>query len=68
MKLTNGEERHFTTGRYICPQKKVEVDLEAEVPRAWVEWPIRVPCQACGKEHLLQYEDVRQLEPIFGRE
>ena len=68
MTQDKGEERHFPTGCYICPKLKKEAQLEAEVPRAWVHWPIRVQCSACGEEHLLEYDDVIQKEPVFGRE
>jgi len=69
MKLTKEEERHFVAGCYTCPQTKTEVQLEADVPRPWVEWPMRVQCKSCGKEHVLEYDDVRQCGgPTFGRE
>ena len=62
------EERHFATGCFICPLTKTEVELEADVPRAWVNWPVRVKCKACGQEHLLEYQDVRSSSPVFGYE
>jgi hypothetical protein len=62
------EPRHFRAGSYTCPRTKEEVDLELEVPRAWAEWPLQVRCKACGNVHRLEYDDVRQKEPIFGRE
>jgi hypothetical protein len=60
--------RHFEAGWYICPVRHLEVPLEAAVPRVWVHWPVRVGCVACGEEHVLQYDDVRQKEPAFGHE
>ncbi len=68
MTQDKAEERHFTTGCYTCPKSKKEAELEAEVPRAWVHWPIRVQCRACGEEHLLEYDDVHQCCPVFGYE
>ena len=68
MKLTKEPGRHFAAGSYVCPQTLAEVELEADVPRAWVEWPIRVQCKACGMQHLLEYDDVHQKDPLFGRE
>ncbi len=62
------KSRHYVAGSYTCPATQAEVELEVEVPRPWIEWPIRVKCQACGMEHLLQYEAVRQKEPAFGHE
>ncbi len=60
--------RHYGTGAYICPVTRAQVQVEADAPRPWVQWPMRVRCKSCGKEHLLQYEDVRQQEPVFGHE
>lgn len=65
---TKEEPRRFPTGCYICPVKKTEVELDADVPRAWVQWPVQVVCKACGQPHLLEYEQVHQCSPIFGRE
>ena len=63
------QAQHFLTGCYICPETKQEVTLESDVPRAWVKWPVRVAsCQACGHEHVLEYDDVRHCDPIFGHE
>ncbi len=62
------EERHFEAGCYTCPVTHEEMHLETDVPRAWVHWPVRVVCKACGQEHLLQYEDVDQCCPVFGYE
>lgn len=60
--------RHYPAGSYTCPVLKVAVELEADVPRPWVEWPVRVHCKECGGDHLLQYDDVQQHEPVFGHE
>ena len=62
------EERHFRTGCYMCPITRSDVLLEMSVPRPWVNWPVRVLCKACGQEHVIEYSDVRQLEPVFGHE
>jgi hypothetical protein len=62
------EPRHFAAGTYTCPVTHVEVELEADVPRPWVHWPIRIACSSCGETHLLNYEDVLQHEPAFGHE
>lgn len=68
MRYPKEDPRHFGVGTYTCPVKNVEVELQADVPRPWVEWPYRVRCSACGEEHELGYEDVRQREPAFGHE
>lgn len=68
MDWTHEPEHHYPVGCYTCPVTKAETNLEAETPRAWVHWPMHVHCKACGGEHLLQYDDVRTCEPIFGRE
>ncbi len=60
--------RQFTSGVFLCPTLRTEVTLETEVPRPWVHWPMTVTCKACNLTHVLNYEDVRQLEPAFGRE
>lgn len=62
------EPRHYGVGSFTCPVTQKDVELEADVPRAWVPWPMRVMCRSCGKEHVLQYDDVRQKEPVFGHE
>lgn len=61
-------ERHFLAGCYLCPETGREERLELEMPRAWIEWPVKVECKACGRAHLLHYEDVRRLQPVFGYE
>jgi hypothetical protein len=61
-------ERHFEAGYYICPVTQAEVPLESEVPRAWLDWPVNVVCKECGRIHLLGYEDVHQVSPVFGYE
>ncbi len=65
---TYEEPRVFESGIYTCPVNKVSVELETDVPRPWVHWPIRVRCSACQQVHTLRYEDVMQHEPAFGRE
>ena len=62
------EERQFPTGCYVCPATGSEVLLEQNVPRPWVQWPVRVLCKTCGQEHVIEYNDVRQVEPVFGHE
>ena len=57
----------FRVGCYLCPLTTTEVGLDADVPRAYVRWPVKVRCKACGQEHLLNYDDVPQ-QPVFGRE
>ena len=61
------EERRFATGCYVCPVTKKEMELDADVPRAWVHWPVKIQCAACGQEHVLEYYDVHQC-PVFGHE
>lgn len=61
-------ERRFPAGSYVCPVTQREVFLEQKVPRPWVRWPVRVLCKACGQEHVIEYGDVRQMEPVFGHE
>lgn len=68
MRTKKEDPRHFAAGFYICPVTQAEVPLEAEVPRAWVDWPVRVKCRECGQEHLLNYDDVHHTSPIFGYE
>ncbi len=63
-----GEPRHFGAGWFTCPVTKKELLLEADVPRPWLHWPVRVDCKSCGSVHLLEYKDVRSAEPVFGRE
>lgn len=65
---THEAPRHFEAGTYVCPVNHVEVELEADVPRPWVHWPIMVHCTSCHGEHLLHYEEVHQHEPAFGHE
>lgn len=60
--------RHYAVGIYTCPTKNIDVELEADVPRPWVHWPMRVICQACGEEHEVRYEDVLEPQPAFGHE
>ena len=59
--------KSFRVGCYLCPQTKAEVDLETDVPRAYVRWPVKVQCKSCGQEHSLEYDDVHQCS-VFGRE
>ncbi len=68
MQYSQEEPRHFKAGFYLCSVTMTEVLLEADVPRPWIQWPMRVRCKACGAEHVLEYEEVRQEEPVFGRE
>ncbi|MBI3669534.1 MAG: hypothetical protein HY237_07135 [Acidobacteria bacterium] len=68
MQHPEGEPRHYKAGFYLCPVTMKEVLLEADVPRPWIHWPMRVACKACGSEHVLGYEQVRQEEPVFGHE
>ena len=68
MRYPSEEPRHYETGVYSCPVTREEVHVESNVPRPWVAWPIRIICKACGTEHVLEYDDVRQGEPVFGHE
>lgn len=68
MRYPTEEPRHYGAGFYVCPVTKSSLLLESDVPRPWVEWPVRVQCKACGSEHLIDYDDVRQQEPVFGHE
>lgn len=62
------EARQFQVGFYVCPRTNKEVELVEGMPRAWVHWPVEVSCSACGESHRLEYADVRQSYPAFGRE
>jgi RNase P subunit RPR2 len=68
MRYPKEEERHYPAGCYVCPVKNLTVELEADVPRPWIEWPMTVRCKACGEEHRLEYDDVLAHEPAFGHE
>ncbi len=68
MRYPAAEDRQFAVGFYECPVTGCEVSLEQPVPRPWVKWPVHVLCKACGQEHIVEYDDVRQLEPAFGHE
>lgn len=58
----------FKVGTYLCPEKKTVVILKATSPLPFHEWPFVVEkCEACGKKHLLQSEDVEH-PPAFGYE
>jgi hypothetical protein len=68
MRYPKEEARHYAAGYYVCPANNQTVELEADVPRPWIEWPVTVRCKACGEEHRLEYDDVLAHEPAFGYE